>query len=258
MDNLIKINNQNLQVKEFNRQRVVTFKDIDVLHERPTGTAKRNFNKNKYNSDETERFVKNVDYFELDQPDEIRTLGVTRPQGGTPSKIVLVTESGYLMLVKSFQDDLAWKVQRELVNRYFKCKEIKKQFQIVGSKQQLVEARLRNAKARQANILLKIANNFSLNDNYKQVLFSYASSIIADKPLIPLPEAEEKTYSAGEIGEMLGISSNKVGRLANEHNLKTKKYGKLFHDKSKYSNKEVETFRYYESIIPMLRKILQE
>ena len=29
-----------------------------------------------------------------------------------------------MMLVKSFTDDLAWKVQRELVNSYFKLKEI--------------------------------------------------------------------------------------------------------------------------------------
>ncbi|OSM07623.1 hypothetical protein MAIT1_05002 [Magnetofaba australis IT-1] len=32
---------------------------------------------------------------------------------------MLLTQSGYLMLVKSFTDDLAWRVQRELVNRYF-------------------------------------------------------------------------------------------------------------------------------------------
>lgn len=35
-----------------------------------------------------------------------------------------MTESGYLMLVKSFNDDLAWQVQRCLVNAYFKVKEV--------------------------------------------------------------------------------------------------------------------------------------
>ena len=39
----VKINNTDLLVKEFNGQRVVTFKDIDMLHERVEGTAKRNF-----------------------------------------------------------------------------------------------------------------------------------------------------------------------------------------------------------------------
>lgn len=40
-----------------------------------------------------------------------------------PNSLILITESGYLMLVKSFTDDLAWKVQRELVNSYFKLRE---------------------------------------------------------------------------------------------------------------------------------------
>jgi hypothetical protein len=42
-----------------------------------------------------------------------------------PSKareaVAFLTESGYLLLVKTFQDDLAWKVQRQLVNGYFKA-----------------------------------------------------------------------------------------------------------------------------------------
>ena len=44
---IVKINNTDLSVKEFNEQRVVTFKDIDMLHERVEGTAKRNFNEHK-------------------------------------------------------------------------------------------------------------------------------------------------------------------------------------------------------------------
>lgn len=41
--NEIQINNQSLQVKEYKGQRVVTFKDVDTVHGRPEGTAKRNF-----------------------------------------------------------------------------------------------------------------------------------------------------------------------------------------------------------------------
>lgn len=39
-----------------------------------------------------------------------------------PNGLVLLTESGYLMLVKSFTDDLAWDVQRKLVKSYFNRK----------------------------------------------------------------------------------------------------------------------------------------
>lgn len=111
---IVKINNADLLVKEFNGQRVVTFKDIDVLHERVDGTAKSNFYENK------KHFIENEDYFIITKSlkYEIPTLEI--PNRG----ITVLTESGYLMLVKSLQDDLAWKVQRELVNNYFRAKRI--------------------------------------------------------------------------------------------------------------------------------------
>ena len=108
----ITIANSNISVKEYNGERVVTLKDIDTVHQRPEGTARRNFNTNKH------RFIEGEDYFKI-QPNEIRTVGITSPNGGT-----VLTESGYLMLVKSFTDDLSWTVQRELVKSYFRLKEI--------------------------------------------------------------------------------------------------------------------------------------
>ena len=115
-------------------------------------------------------------------------------------------------------------------------------------------ARLKNANARQAKLLMQIAESVEIKE-YKQILNAKATEIITGENLLPLPEAEEKTYTATEIGEMLGISANKVGRLANEHNLKTSEFGKMFYDKAKHSNKQVETFRYYENVIPILEKL---
>lgn len=107
----IKVNN--LEIKEFRGQRVVTFKDIDLVHGRVEGTAKSNFNSNK------NRFLENEDYFIISNSlkYEIPTLEI--PNRG----LTVITESGYLMLVKSFTDELAWKVQRQLVNSYFRVKE---------------------------------------------------------------------------------------------------------------------------------------
>ncbi len=113
MNELVKINNIDLEVKEYNGKRVVTFKEIDIVHERPDGTARKRFNDNK------ERFVEGEDYFNV-QMSEKRTLGFDIPNRG----LTLITESGYLMLVKSFTDDLAWEVQRQLVNTYFRAREI--------------------------------------------------------------------------------------------------------------------------------------
>lgn len=120
-----------------------------------------------------------------------------------------------------------------------------------------VEARYNNSLVRKANLLLKIAkDNPLVTDEYKKVLQAKATEIVAGQAILPLPVAERKTYSATEIGEKLGISANKVGVLANKHNLKCDTYGKLFHDKSRYSNKEVESFRYYEEVIPVLESFL--
>ena len=44
---------------------------------------------------------------------------------GNPNlEVVLLTESGYLMAVKTFKDELSWSVQRRLVNTYFKAREV--------------------------------------------------------------------------------------------------------------------------------------
>ena len=85
---------------------MVTFKDIDTVHERPDGTARKRFNDNK------KYFIEGEDYFVV-KPSEINNRGTT-----------LITETGYLMLVKSFTDNLAWKAQRELVNTYFRVKDV--------------------------------------------------------------------------------------------------------------------------------------
>lgn len=111
---IVTVGNSEVAIKEFKGQRVVTFRDIDTVHERPEGTARKRFNDNK------KRFVENVDFFRLTEPSEIRTLGFARPQGGVPDEVVLITEQGYLMVTKSLTDDLSWKVQRQLVTSYFK------------------------------------------------------------------------------------------------------------------------------------------
>lgn len=113
MSEIIKVGNKNIAVKEFDGCRVVTFKDIDNVHERPEGTARKRFNDNK------NRFIEGEDYYKI-CPSEIRTHKIMEISEMAREDVTLITESGYLMLVKSFTDDLAWKVQRELVKSYFK------------------------------------------------------------------------------------------------------------------------------------------
>ena len=179
MPEIINVNNTDLVVKTWKNQRVVTFKDIDEVHKRPEGTARRTFTQNK------KHFIENEDYFflkpenlentgmgilypsetlentELDEkrPIELKSDNTSETSNSLmneirPSEIkdenssessnslkyeihtsinqndintrgtIFLTESGYLMLVKSFNDDKAWEVQRTLVNTYFKAKEV--------------------------------------------------------------------------------------------------------------------------------------
>lgn len=114
MAKIVSVNEFILHPKEFNGRRVVTFKDIDLVHSRAEGTARKRFADNK------ERFIEGIDYFVRKTDEAKKEFGIVAPKG-----LFLLTETGYLMLVKSFTDDLAWTVQRELVNNYFRTKEEK-------------------------------------------------------------------------------------------------------------------------------------
>ncbi|HGM3946247.1 TPA: Bro-N domain-containing protein [Clostridioides difficile] len=118
------------------------------------------------------------------------------------------------------------------------------------------QARLKNARAREAKIYLELADKVDIKE-YKQIMYSKTTELLSGETLIPLPKIERKTYSATDIGKMLGISANKVGGLANAYNLKTDEYGINVWDKAKYSDKQVPNFRYYENVIPVLEKVLK-
>lgn len=163
MNELTTINNTQLSVKEFSDQRVVTFKDIDAVHGRPDGTASRNFRTNRAH------FIEGEDFFKI-TPDEFRrTIG--EMDSRQQNEITLITESGYLMLVKSFTDDLAWKVQRELVKGYFRAKAVQPQpltpaQQLLAQASLLVEQeqRLSAMETRQDELTLQVQRNSAVMD----------------------------------------------------------------------------------------------
>ncbi len=86
---------------------VVTFKMVDELHNNKNEDASKRFARNK------KQFTEGKDYFPI-LSGEARNLGITAPNG-----LNVLTESGYLKLVKTFTDDLAWEIQGQLVECYF-------------------------------------------------------------------------------------------------------------------------------------------
>lgn len=109
--------------REYNGQPVVTLKDIDMVHQRKEGSAWKNYNNNR------KHFIEGVDYFHIKAADS-KNLKFSDFESGNQNPkscgfeigkrgTLLFTQTGYLMIVKSFTDDLSWAIQRELVNGYF-------------------------------------------------------------------------------------------------------------------------------------------
>lgn len=120
-------------------------------------------------------------------------------------------------------------------------------------KEKRLEIMEMNAKAKQAKVMLEFAK-LGLSSESKELLASNAVEIMTGKRLLPLPTTE-KTYSAGEVGKILGISANMVGRIANANNLKTDEYGITVLDAAK-NGKQIPNFRYNDAGIERLKEII--
>lgn len=123
--------------------------------------------------------------------------------------------------------------------------------------QMMAETRRRNAQIQEARIYIGMAKRYR-GTNWEQVLNAHATKSLSGQFLVPLPQMGERLLSAEEIGAKLGISANMVGRLTNQHHLKTEHYGEWFHDKARHSDKQVPSFRYKECVVDKLREILAE
>jgi phage anti-repressor protein len=150
----------------------------------------------------------------------------------------------------------------------------------------------RNSRNRQAWILKSTAEFFKaiLSDTSMRTIASEITLLLAGKRLVELPDLPETSevpetpkvpempitpqvskvpetskvlktsktsetlYSAAEIGEMCGIDANTVGRIANEHGLKTKEYGEIVPSKSPDGSKQ-STFQYKRKVAGKIKEI---
>ena len=169
----------------------------------------------------------------------------------------LLNRDGFSLLVMGFTGEkaLEWKVK--YINAFNAMEQKLRNKELEKPKQanERDKAMLLNAQSRQATLFMKLSERSSIPE-FKRIMEAYAANSLAGKEIVSLPEAKEKTYSATDIGNMLGVSKNKIGVLANANGMKCDRYGKLFYDKSPYSGKEVETFRYYECAIDKFKELL--
>ncbi|MDE6797193.1 MAG: Rha family transcriptional regulator [Ruminococcus sp.] len=123
-------------------------------------------------------------------------------------------------------------------------------------KAKALEVKEMNARVRMSNQLLKLAKVDTLSPEYKNILVAKSAEVLSGEKLLPLPKSE-KTYSAGDIAGMFGVSSQKVGSTAKKYNMKTDEYGSWYRDKSPYSSKEVDVFRYNDKAVEKFSEIFK-
>ena len=126
-----------------------------------------------------------------------------------------------------------------------------------ASPDRMKELEIEEMKARKgiADSLRELMNIETLSPSWKQILAAKSAEVLSGgEKILPLPKSEV-SYSATDIAKELGTSSTMVGRIAKSNNIKTKEYGEWYHDKSKYSSKEVDVFRYNQKGFDIIRNI---
>ncbi len=103
--------------------------------------------------------------------------------------------------------------------------------------------RMENCKLQKAQLLREMAQQYQ-GGPFEQTRNACAAKLICGSEIIPPPKSPYDLCTAGEIGEKIGITSNLVGRIANQYDLKQPEYGEWVLDVAAHSTKIVKTFRY--------------
>ena len=178
---------------------------------------------------------------------------MTTPGGKQP--VTIINESGLYSLILSSKLPTAKEFKHWVTSEVLPSIRKTGEYKITPAQQNRLDIMERNSRAREASLWLRISAQVK-SDTYRQVCASYASTVLAGREVIPLPQTTQHHYSATEIGEMFGISKQAIGNLANKHGMKTDEYGSWYHDKSPYSAKEVDVFKYNDHAVQRFRDLL--
>ncbi len=188
--------------------------------------------------------------------------GVAIHDGSQKRNMTIINESGLYALVLSSKLPTAKAFKRWVTSEVLPAIRRHGGYRLgkeERARQSLAEAKLNNSRARLAAEWRKLAQA-GATPEYRQICAHYASAqLTGGEAVLPLPAAGERTYTAAEVGKMLGgVSANQIGRLANVHGLKTPEYGLEVWDKSPYSPKQVVSWRYNDRAVQRLREIQAE
>lgn len=241
MNNKMIIFEKEIEIKEYNGERVITAYDIAELHEREVKVINQQFNNNR------KKFIENEDYFVAKKNLIHGSISLTLENNLQNLKeIILFTETGYLLLTKTFNDELSWKIQRELVKAYFKLKELKDrvesgELEIRNTQSKEINDKpteLQQYNLKRAELMIKAAEMMA-DSKLKTKILAEASQILTDgrvmlfedKPAQADINIRKGSLSATQIAEIMTekyglykFSAGSVGSICSTHGLKCEPY----------------------------------
>lgn len=234
-------------------KKAMLVRDIAMIHDRPVKAINQAIER------QINRFKNGIDILDLKIENfavTLSDLGFNQGQINASKHIYLLSERGYAKLLKILEDDTAWDIYDELVDNYFNMRQAIK----ADNKALVANKRLtimeENAKTRKANLLYKIAMATESQSSAQSMLALAAKELTGE---MTIPVMKRKEYSATEVGEKLGISAQKVGKIANQLGIKAEqpgqnRFGRWANSKSRYSDKEVAQWLYSEDGLSAIRK----
>lgn len=269
MNNKIIIFNKEIEIKEYNNERVITAYDIAKIHGRDVNEITKNFNRNR------ETFDLNEDYFVLNKEEFSERLKIV--QDFIPNnvkEIILFTQSGYLLLTKTFSDKLSWKIQKELIKAYFKLKELKDrvesgELEIRNTQSKEINDKpteLQQYNLKRAELMIKAAEMMA-DSKLKTKILAEASQILTDgrvmlfedKPAQADVNIRTGSLSATQIAEIMTekyglykFSAGSVESICSTHGLKCEPYAYMH-----WNNDFQESgWRYFPEVIMKIWDII--
>ena len=269
MNNKMIILNEEIEIKEYNGERVITAWDIARLHGRDVREITQNFNYVK------EKMILNEDYFIISKENisESKIL-IQDFIPNNVKEIILFTESGYLLLAKTFTDEKSWNIQRQLVKSYFKLKELKEKVEAgeleikkVNSEIQSNNNQLEQLKSIE-NIITAYKNAESKPE--KLMIIEMVAQMTGNKNKFgygmadgATSELRKGTVTSQDIAEMMrsryglndSFTQGSVHSLVKYNNLTDETYRYLYYNETTMAN----TFRYYpDELIPKLYDLIMD
>lgn len=173
---------------------------------------------------------------------------------GRQGKVNVINESGLYNVILRSDKPQAKPFRKWVTSEVLPT--IRKTGQYNAKPNKALEIKETNARVRLSNAFLKLAKVDTLSSEYKNILVAKAAEALTGFQLILLPQSEQKMYTATEIGEMFGVSAQKIGKLSNQYGMKTDEYGTWYRSKSQYSNKEVDSFMYNDKAVERFKTLI--